>query len=200
MSDSTSIDPTNRQVELHACMGLNACKGMGSTGKNDCAGQGDCASTSHPCHTLNECRGQGGCGLFGTTKEFCHPGENDCRYQGSCGTPILSSRFITQGPNKGQSVWLLARKLFEKRMDERGISYGNPPVGEEYGPSNLYAQAHVPEIYESCGQSGARYCSFSVKDAAEKKQHRQVEFQERSAAELNKTMDNCRCEDKSNQG
>jgi hypothetical protein len=194
MSDSTSIEQPINQIDLHACLGLNACKGLGASHTNDCAGQGDCASTTHPCHTLNDCKGQGGCGLFGTTEEFCHPGENDCKYQGSCGTPILSSRFIAQGPNKGKSVWLLARKLFENRMDTAGKSYGTPPDGQIYGPSDLYAQAQVPKIYESCGQSGARYCSFAFKDAAEKKQARQVEFQEKSAAELNKTMGNCGCE------
>ena len=192
MSDSTSIEQSNKQLELHACLGLNACKGLGASRTNDCAGQGDCASTHHPCHTLNDCKGQGGCGLFGTTEEFCHPGENDCKYQGSCGTPILSSRFISQGPNKGQSVWLLARKLFENRMKAAGISYGPPPDGQLYGPSDLYAKQH--NISESCGQSGARYCSFSFKDAAEKKQERQVEFQEKSAADLNKTMGNCGCD------
>lgn len=192
MSDKSTIKQLIPPLELHACMGLNTCKGHGYSGTNDCAGQGDCATVNHPCHTLNECKNQGGCGLFGTTEEFCHPGENDCRYQGSCGTPIISSRFIAQGPNKGQSVWQLARALFEKRMTAAGEKYGNPPAGQEYGPSDAFALAR--NAYESCGQSGSRYCSFSFTDAAAKKQERQEKFQEASAADLKKTMGNCDCE------
>ncbi|MFY0630469.1 MAG: hypothetical protein JXR05_08815 [Flavobacteriaceae bacterium] len=193
MSESTKIKQLVPPMELHTCMGLNACKGHGYSGQNDCAGQGDCATVSHPCHVLNECKGQGGCGLFGTTKEFCHPGENDCRYQGSCGSPIISSRFIVQGPNKGQSVWLLARKLFEERMKKQGKTVGAVPKGQEYGPTPAFAAAR--NGYESCGQSGARYCSFSFNPIvkAEQQETRQERFQEKSKEDLPTTLGNCDC-------
>lgn len=193
MSDSTKINQLIPPLELHACMGLNSCKNHGFQGDNACAGQGDCATSQHPCHTLNECKGQGGCGLFGTTEEFCHPGHNDCRYQGSCGTPIISSRFIVQGPNKGRSVWLLARKLFEERMTAAGKPFGPPPAGQEFGPTENFALARG--AYESCGQSGARYCSYAFDPAtkAQQQQARQEAFQTQSASELPDTLDNCGC-------
>ncbi|MBL4604652.1 MAG: hypothetical protein JKY02_03045 [Flavobacteriaceae bacterium] len=194
MSETTKIEQLLPPMELHTCMGLNTCKGHGYSGENDCAGQGDCATVNHPCHVLNECKGQGGCGLFGTTKEFCHPGENDCRFQGSCGTPIMASRFIVQGPNKGTSVWLLARKLFEDRMKTQGKTYGLPPEGQEYGPTSVFAEARGG--YESCGQSGPRYCSyaFNAEEKAKQQQARQEKFQTKSADEMSKTMGNCDCD------
>ena len=193
MSDSTKIAQLLPPLELHSCMGLNTCKGHGYSGKNDCAGQGDCATVNHPCHTLNECKGQGGCGLFGTTEEFCHPGENSCRYQGSCGTPIISSRFIAQGPNKGQSVWQLARHLFEKRMKLAGKHVGNVPAGQEFGPTVEFAAERGG--YESCGQSGARYCSYAFKPEvkAQQQQDRQEKFEKESATSMPDTLDNCGC-------
>jgi hypothetical protein len=111
-------------VPLHACMGLNACAGadryglngpLDGRGPNDCAGQGYCAtSNDHTCHVQNNCAGQGGCGLYGTGEEMDKPGTNDCRSLGSCATPINAERFSTNGPNKGKSVWLRAREVFEK--------------------------------------------------------------------------------------
>ncbi len=153
-------------VELHVCMGLNSCQGLGYSGKNACAGMGDCATVSHPCHTLNECKGQGGCGLFGTTEEFCFPSQNDCRYQGSCGAPILDSRFITQGPNRGTSVWQLARQRFEEKRAAADQPVGPPPAGP-YGPSNAYVnqlKGRTDPTYDnsSCGQSGNRACSYAA--------------------------------------
>ncbi len=149
--------------ELHVCMGLNSCKNEGFTSKNDCAGQGDCATAvAHPCHTLNACKGQGACGLFGTTAEFCHPGENDCRYQGSCGVPILNSRFISQGPNKGRSVWQLARARFEEKRKDLIPETGDSP--QPFGPTIEFVNAlpGIPsKITSSCGQSGDRACSYA---------------------------------------
>jgi len=103
-------------------MGLNACAGadrfgvLGAPGRepNACAGQGYCATgTDHTCHVQNECKGQGGCGLYGTGEEMNNPGANACRSQGSCATPINAERFSTNGPNRGKSVWLRARAVFE---------------------------------------------------------------------------------------
>ncbi len=158
--------------ELHVCMGINSCKGMGYSGTNDCAGKGDCATAVvHPCHTLNECKGQGACGIFGTTEEFCHPGENDCRYQGSCGVPILDSRFISQGPNKGRSVWQLARKRFEEKRIAAHQPFGAAPAGI-YGPSNDFINKlkNQPAGTDnsSCGQSGSRSCSYIADPIARK--------------------------------
>ena len=149
--------------ELHVCMGLNSCKNEGVSNINNCAGQGDCATAvGHPCHTLNACKGQGACGLFGTTEEFCHPGENDCRYQGSCGVPILASRFIAQGPNKGRSVWLLARARFEEKRKGLEPKTGQSP--KPFGPTEEYlntVNGTTGKDYGSCGQSGNRSCSYA---------------------------------------
>lgn len=111
-------------VPLHACMGLNACAGadryglngpLDGRGPNDCAGQGYCAtSKDHTCHVQNSCADQGGCGLYGTGEEMDKPGTNGCRSLGSCATPINAERFSTNGPNRGKSVWLRARKVFEQ--------------------------------------------------------------------------------------
>lgn len=182
--------------ELHVCMGLNSCQGNGYSGTNECAGMGDCSTISHPCHTLNECKGQGGCGLFGTTEEFCHPSENECRYQGSCGAPILNSRFIVQGPNKGRSVWQLARARFEEKRKASNQKFGEPPAGE-FGPSNeyiseLYGEKTV-EDHSSCGQSGSRSCSYiQNKDARQAEANANVEaMEENSQQEMSKTLSTC---------
>jgi hypothetical protein len=149
--------------ELHVCMGLNSCKNTGYSAKNECAGKGDCSTAvGHPCHTLNACKGQGGCGIFGTTAEFCHPGENDCRYQGSCGVPILASRFMAQGPNKGRSVWLLARKRFEEKRTANNETLKDAPL--KYGPTEESVnilRGTAGNDYSSCGQSGSRSCSYA---------------------------------------
>jgi hypothetical protein len=156
--------------ELHVCMGLNSCKNAGYSGNNECAGKGDCSTAvGHPCHTLNACKGQGGCGIFGTTEEFCHPGENDCRFQGSCGVPILDSRFMAQGPNKGRSVWLLARARFEEKRAKNKQKFGAAP--EKYGPSEEYVNSvrgTSGQNYSSCGQSGTRSCSYANNPAERK--------------------------------
>jgi hypothetical protein len=171
-------------LELHACMGLNACKGHDYFGANNCAGMGQCATEQHSCHTLNDCRGQGGCGLFGSSVEFCHPGENDCSFQGSCGTPIPASRFVTQGPNKGQGVWQIARRLFEARMEKANRSVGDSPM--RYGPTVEWL-SNVNEG-ASCGQSGEKLCSFvSQADAIAKPQ----KFEQETALNLDRSIANC---------
>lgn len=181
--------------ELHVCMGLNSCKNNGYSNSNDCAGMGDCATVTHPCHTLNDCKGQGGCGLFGTTPEMCHPGMNTCRYQGSCGSPILDSRFIAQGPNKGRSVWQLARARFEDKMKGTNTPVGAPPGGA-YGPSNDYVnqvRGTTGSNYEQCGQSGNRSCSYAqdktkrIVEASE----RVEQMAEKSAQEMPNTISKC---------
>lgn len=112
-------------MPLHACMGLNSCAGsdrFGTAGPpgrepNACAGQGWCATAAnHTCHVQNDCRNQGGCGLFGTGEEMNEPGVNDCRALGSCATPINAERFSANGPNRGKSVWVRARKVFEEKV------------------------------------------------------------------------------------
>jgi len=194
-----TIPQAQPPLELHACMGLNACKGHGWTGKNDCAGTGDCATSRHVCHTLNDCRGQGGCGLYGSSEEVCNPGQNDCAMQGSCGTPILASRFITQGPNKGQSVWQLARKLFEGRMAKANRSVGAPPNGPDgqsmiYGPTTEFAK--TIGAGSSCGYSGDRYCSYAF--GKEEREVDKIEnrnrFVKNSAADIEQALDNCKCD------
>ncbi len=122
----TEIGVQPEGMPLHACMGLNSCQGADRFGiaghpvdgmpnqQNDCAGQGYCSTTaSHSCHVQNNCANQGGCGLYGTGEEMNQPGQNACRSLGSCATPINAERFSTNGPNKGKSVWLRARAVFE---------------------------------------------------------------------------------------
>ena len=127
-----SIASPARGMPTHACMGLNSCKASdrfgvaGASGPpgpglppNACAGQGYCSTaTDHTCHVQNDCRDQGGCGLYGTGEELNRPGDNDCRSQGSCATPINAERFSTNGPNRGQSVWLRARAVFEEKWPD----------------------------------------------------------------------------------
>lgn len=181
--------------ELHVCMGLNSCKNAGYSGKNDCAGQGDCSTAvGHPCHTLNACKGQGGCGIFGTTEEFCHPGENDCRYQGSCGVPILDSRFMAQGPNKGRSVWLLARARFEEKREKNNQKFGDAP--QKYGPSEDFVnelRGTVGQDYSSCGQSGSRSCSYANDKNVRKKEAQEgvKRMIDKSIAEMPNTLSTC---------
>ncbi len=148
--------------ELHVCMGLNACKGHGRDGANACAGTGRCATASvHHCHTLNDCRDQGGCGLYGDASEQCKPGVNDCAWQGSCAVPIEAERFSTEGPNAGKSTWLLARRLFEERMERSHRTYGPSPFPA--GPPYKWLQQTLG-TFDSCGNSGEKYCSFGYND------------------------------------
>jgi len=192
MSENT-ITPTGNP-ELHTCMGLNECKNLGYTKTNDCAGMGDCSTVYHSCHTLNECKGQGGCGLFGTTMEFCFPSENTCRYQGSCGAPILSSRFIVQGPNKGRSVWQLARKRFEDKMTAAKKPFGDSPKDYPYGPTNEFITllTNSPGDHSSCGQSGSRHCSYAPLSQREAAANDRVQAaNEVSKAEMPITISQC---------
>ncbi len=176
-------------------MGLNSCKNEGYSGNNDCAGKGDCATAvAHPCHTLNSCKGQGGCGIFGTSEEFCHPGENDCRYQGSCGVPILNSRFMAQGPNKGRSVWLLARARFEQKRNRNGEKYETAPL--PYGPTEEYVntlRGTTGKDYSSCSQSGSRSCSYINDKVARKAaaDARVRKMEEESLEKLPETLKAC---------
>ncbi|MGH2718672.1 MAG: hypothetical protein ACRDJU_08850 [Actinomycetota bacterium] len=132
--------------ELHVCMGLNACQGHGANGSGSMAGMGDCATVAHVCHGDNNCRGQGGCGYAGSDLEQAKPGDQACKWNGSCASPINLSRMSTAGPNKGKSVWKLARQLFEQRMYDAGLFFG-PSPGEGY-PDDLVPSYETP--YEGC--------------------------------------------------
>lgn len=170
-------------VELHACMGLNACKGHDRFGTNTCAGMGYCATQSHVCHTLNNCRGQGGCGLYGDANEQCRPGANDCAWQGSCATPIQAERFGTLGSNTGKSVWLLARKLFEERMEKANRNVGPSPFAA--GPPEKWLSSFGE--YDSCGNSGDKYCSFGFNNPDASAQ----EMIDKSRKEMPETLAGC---------
>lgn len=186
---------SKEKKELHVCMGLNNCANQGYSGKNDCAGMGDCATAvGHPCHTLNDCKGQGGCGIFGTTQEFCHPGLNDCKYQGSCGVPILNSRFIAQGPNKGRSVWILARKRFEEYREANNLPKPGPaPL--QYGPTNEYVSKITgsPGSHSSCAQSGDRNCSYAAGpvERAKQAEERVLKMSKESEVKLPESVSHC---------
>lgn len=186
-SSSGSSSNVKVPLELHACMGLNACKGHDRFGTNDCAGTGYCATNTHVCHTLNNCRGQGGCGLYGDAEEQCKPGANDCAWKGSCASPIQAERFSTQGPNKGKSTWLLARKLFEERMKKAERTIGESPYPS--GPPQNWLKSFGD--YDSCGNSGNKYCSFGFNSAQQGAQ----DMMDRSRAELDQTVKDCDCVD-----
>jgi hypothetical protein len=127
-------------------MGLNACAGHDVTGSAQLAGTGQCATVSHVCHGSNNCRGQGGCGYAGSDVEQGRPGDQSCKWNGSCASPINVSRVSSAGVNKGKSVWMLARQLFEQRMWEAGIPFG-PSPGVGY-PDDLVPGYESP--YEDC--------------------------------------------------
>lgn len=151
-------------LELHICMGLNACKGHDRYGTNECAGMGFCATAAqHNCHTLNNCRFQGGCGLYGDGEEQSNPGNNNCAGQGSCAVPVQAERYSTQGKNKGKSVWVLARKLFEERMKQANRNFGASPY--KCGPPEKWLVETLGS-YDSCGSSGDKYCTFGFNDPA----------------------------------
>jgi hypothetical protein len=134
--------PGQEVKELHVCMGLNACQFHGRDGTGEMAGMGECATVAHACHGDNNCRGQGGCGYAGSDLEQARPGDQMCKLNGSCASPINVSRVSSAGPNKGRSVWKLARELFEKRMYEARIPFG-PAPGEGWPDDQ------VPS-YEAC--------------------------------------------------
>jgi hypothetical protein len=121
--------------ELHVCMGLNACAGQDVNGAAPMAGMGQCATVQHVCHGDNTCRGQGGCGYAGSDFEQWKPGDQSCASNGSCASPINVSRVSSAGPNKGKSVWKLARQRFEARMYDAGVEFG-PSPGEGW-PDDL---------------------------------------------------------------
>lgn len=160
----TSTAAPTVPLELHVCMGLNACKGHDRFGTNECAGMGYCSTAEiHHCRTLNNCRGQGGCGLFGTAEDDATPGANECAWQGACAVPIQAERFSTQGENKGKSVWVLARKLFEERMQKANRSFGPSPY--KCGPPQAWLIESLGS-YDSCGSAGNKYCTFGFNDPA----------------------------------
>lgn len=156
--------PITTPLELHVCMGLNACKGHDRFGTNTCAGMGFCSTAeTHNCRTLNNCRGQGGCGLYGTAEDDATPGANECAWQGACAVPIQAERFSTQGENKGKSVWVLARKLFEERMQKARRSFGPSPY--KCGPPQAWLIQSLGK-YDSCGSAGNKSCTFGFNDPA----------------------------------
>jgi len=110
-------------TEFHVCAGLNACKGHDVDGQAMMAGTGACATSQHVCHGEGACRGQGGCGYAGSAYEQAIPAEQSCSHHGSCASPINECRVSSMGPNKGKSVWKLARKLFEARAFNAQVQY-----------------------------------------------------------------------------
>src|SRR6478609_3960307 len=108
---------------------------MGARRGTRMAGMGSCATIFHACHGDNACRGQGGCGYAGSEVEQMKPGDQSCNANGSCASPINVSRVSSAGPNKGKSVWRLARQIFEQRMYDAGVVFG-PSPGEGY-PDDL---------------------------------------------------------------
>ncbi|HEX3425582.1 MAG TPA: hypothetical protein VHT30_05585 [Acidimicrobiales bacterium] len=132
----TAVAPQPVQVvEFHVCAGLNACHGHDSGGTALIAGAGVCATAQHVCHGAGACRGQGGCGYSGSAYEQAIPAEQACSHHGSCAAPINECRVSTMGPNRGKSVWKLARKLFEARMFNAEVQF--QPAPQEGSPDDL---------------------------------------------------------------
>lgn len=178
-----TVGPQPSGLPAHSCMGLNSCKGsdrFGTKGHeepgkpgtfvvNDCAGQGYCSTTAdHTCHVKNECRNQGGCGLYGTAEELNSPAFNDCKSLGSCATPINAERFSTNGPNRGKSVWVRARQVFEQHwsaLRQELVTKGLKPPEQLGAVPDPFAQTGPPYLWISndnqardnmtaCGASG----------------------------------------------
>jgi hypothetical protein len=139
--EAPAAETGGAMLELHVCMGLNACQGHDVAGTAPMAGMGQCATVSHVCHGSNNCRGQGGCGYAGSDVEQGKPGDQSCKWNGSCASPINESRISSAGPNKGKSVWRLARRIFEERMYAAQIPFGP-------SPGHGYPDGQVPG-YES---------------------------------------------------
>jgi hypothetical protein len=133
--DSTAPPTPGAGKELHVCMGLNSCAGQDVAGTAPMAGMGQCATVQHVCHGDNTCRGQGGCGYAGSDYEQWKPGDQSCAANGSCASPINISRVSSAGPNKGKSVWKLARQRLEARLYDAGVEFG-PSPGEGW-PDDL---------------------------------------------------------------
>ncbi len=181
-----AMAPGPAGMPQHACMGLNSCKGSDrfgldgapGLGPNACAGQGYCATAGlHQCKVQNDCRNQGGCGLYGTEEDQDQPGVNDCRSLGSCATPINAERFSTDGPNRGKSVWVRAREVFEEQVwpslrkelleqQAAGKVPADQPLPKKLGPvpapfaatgpTYLWVSEvnHTRSNMTACGQSG----------------------------------------------
>lgn len=139
---------TGSTREFHVCMGLNACSGQDVDGTAPMAGMGRCATVAHVCHGDNDCRGQGGCGYLGSDFEQSFPGQQSCKWNGSCASPINAGRVSSAGPNKGKSVWKLARALFETRMYAAGVPFG-PSIHGEGIPDDEVPRWH--QAANSCG-------------------------------------------------
>jgi hypothetical protein len=71
--------------------------------------------------------------------------------------PIQAERFRTLGPERGKSVWLQARKLFEERMKKANRNVGPAPY--KCGPPQALLVRWL-DGYDSCGNSGDKSCSF----------------------------------------
>jgi hypothetical protein len=82
---------------------------------------------------------------------------------------------------------MLARRLFEERMDKRNRSYGPAPF--QTGPTLEWLGDNV-NWTSSCGQSGAKFCSFVSEDA---RQERRAKFIRTNQNELDSTCENCDC-------
>ena len=122
-------------VEFHVCAGLNACQDHDVAGTALMAGTGECATARHVCHGEGACQAQGGCGYAGSAYEQAIPGAQSCSHHGSCASPINECRVSTMGPNKGRSVWKLARKLFEARLFDAQVQF--QPSPREGSPDDL---------------------------------------------------------------
>ena len=60
--------------------------------------------------------------------------------------------FSTDGPNKGKSVWVRAREIFEARMKRSNRQFGDSP--SPTGPTTAWLQKTYNKSYTACGASG----------------------------------------------
>jgi len=117
----------------HSCQGLNDCKGQGYSGKNSCAGEGTCATAvTHSCQYTNSCKSQGGCGYPGKSISGApdyNPRENSCAGNGGCQSPISPKQYYNSGEYSGETVWDVARTLFEENYKKENPNKELKPVG-----------------------------------------------------------------------
>ena len=117
-------------TDAHVCQGLNMCKGQGYNNSGTGPGDGACATVEQSCSSSNDCKGLGACG-FASTGQIPTPGQNDCSGQGGCQSPISPNQYYGPSVEKynGQSVWEVARELFEQKYDANNPGKKLLPVG-----------------------------------------------------------------------
>lgn len=125
-------------AEKHVCQGLNMCAGKGYNNSGSGPGDGDCATVEQACSSSNQCAGQGGCG-YAAAGTIPTPGQNKKAGDGGCQSPISPCQMYPPDTLKygGQSVWSVARTLFEAQATAAGktvLPNNNKTMARRYEP------------------------------------------------------------------